>query len=276
MDAAIEPDALLLLSPVEYFSRFIESGIRPDGRTPTQGRAPNIVRGNVPTACGSAAARFGGTVVLAGVCAEAQVATEQGEPVKGALLARFEYATVCGARQRFVQSAEAVEQLLQKALDASGAVPAAALEIDGNRAAWRLTLQVYCLGFDGNVFDAALAAACAALQDAKLPAMSFDTNLGKWVPDESSVPTRLGLGDCPMAVSFARVQGAMLLDPSAAEELVAESSFTVVVDRLMQACLVVKPGGVPVDGDWLQKEAAVIEQRSVVLSSQLHLLDSSS
>lgn len=62
----LQADAFKRLYPDQYFQRFVEQGIRPDGRTLTVCRAASIGVHSVAQADGSALVKLGSTSVLAG------------------------------------------------------------------------------------------------------------------------------------------------------------------------------------------------------------------
>ena len=61
------PEAFKKLYPEQYYKKFIESGIRPDGRTFGRGRPATIGLDAVSTADSSALIKIGSTTVLAGI-----------------------------------------------------------------------------------------------------------------------------------------------------------------------------------------------------------------
>jgi exosome complex component RRP43 len=58
------------IKPDEYFRRFIEENVRPDGRALHTFRPTSIRQGAITTANGSAMIRIGGTTVVCGIKAE--------------------------------------------------------------------------------------------------------------------------------------------------------------------------------------------------------------
>lgn len=58
------------IKPDEYFRRFIEENVRPDGRSLHAFRPTSIRQGAISTANGSAMVRIGGTTVICGIKAE--------------------------------------------------------------------------------------------------------------------------------------------------------------------------------------------------------------
>lgn len=70
---SLGPEAFKKLYPEQYYKRFIESGIRPDGRTFGRARPATIGLGAVSTADSSALVKIGSTTVLAGIKLEVKM-----------------------------------------------------------------------------------------------------------------------------------------------------------------------------------------------------------
>lgn len=261
--AGMPPEAMAKLSPADYYARFLEAGIRPDGRALDQPRAASLALGAVRSAAGSASARVGGTFALAGVTCE-PLLLAAGAADEGELLVRFEAPAISGLRARALSApgaasvAAGVEAQLQAALARTRVLPPSALTICARRAAWRLTVDVYCLDYAGNVADAAHLAALAALAHTRLPPAHFDAKAGRVLlgveaeaaaADGGGAPhgrPRLELLSRPVPLSFARVLGRTLADPSDAEEALADGGLlTVLVDEAARVAAVHKPGGAP-------------------------------
>jgi exosome complex component RRP43 len=63
----LDPDAFKKLYPESFYQKFIESGIRPDGRVFGRARPTTIGLGAVETADSSALVKIGSTTVLAAI-----------------------------------------------------------------------------------------------------------------------------------------------------------------------------------------------------------------
>lgn len=282
----MSPEAMARLSPAEYFARFLEAGIRPDGRRLDQPRAASLALGSIRSAAGSASARVGSTFVLAGVTCE-PVLLGAGADDEGELLICFDAPSISGLRARApggapigASPAAGLEAQLQANLARSRLLAPGALTIAARRAAWRLTLDVYCLDYGGNLVDAAHLAALGALAHTRLPAAHFDAQAGRvllgaeataaaaaeaeaaMVNPSSAQPAapgaaagalaggaRLALVRRPVPLSFARVLGHTLADPSEEEESLSDGKpsvlVTVLVDEQRRVAAVHKPGGAP-------------------------------
>lgn len=67
MVATVEGEAFARLYPRDYFSKFVEKNVRPDGRTLDEERPLNITMDVVSTANSSAMVRAGRSTAVAGV-----------------------------------------------------------------------------------------------------------------------------------------------------------------------------------------------------------------
>ncbi|KAJ1640218.1 hypothetical protein T492DRAFT_930270 [Pavlovales sp. CCMP2436] len=155
--------------------------------------------------------------------------------------------------------AEIVEAFLQRQLERKVLLPPGALTIAPGKAAWRLSLAVYCLNYDGGLADAAVLAALGALAHTQLPPASYDAKSGRVLVGteagaadgpQASPGGRLTLIARPVPLSFARMHERTLADPSAEEEALSEARLFVLVDESGALRAVLKPGGMPLaDGE---------------------------
>ena len=162
--------------PEDYYQRFIAQGIRPDGRTLGGCRALSVSAGHVSTAVGSALARCGRTSAVAAVTLQVGTPLEA-TPGCGDIDVQVHLGPLCDAGRFAVgrppAEAVALGALLKRVLCGSGgAFDTEQLGITRGRSAWQLHLDVVVLGHDGAVADVAMAAACAALHDTKLPELA--------------------------------------------------------------------------------------------------------
>lgn len=185
--------ALAAVHPRAYYTRFATKGVRPDGRATHTCRRVTLALGTVGTADGSATIRLGsGTSVVAAVTASVL-------PLAGSAAAALA-ADSGSSSSASASSSVTVEVMLPPLASpkfrARGGGPAAALElrrgpaiareieriiascslldpsqlvIEPSIAGWRLTIDVVATSADGNVEDASIMAAAAALAFTTLP-----------------------------------------------------------------------------------------------------------
>ncbi|KAI8874060.1 ribosomal protein S5 domain 2-like protein, partial [Ramicandelaber brevisporus] len=182
--------------PTEFYDRFVSSsGIRPDGRSPTEFRPTSIKRSNnsnssnsnesssvISNTLGSAVIRLGGTTVMCGIKGEA-AEPRVGQPNRGYLVPNVEMNATCSASFKGgppSETAQVVSQYISQILSDEETGP---LVIESGKIVWCLYIDIVVVAYDGNVLDAALLAALAALADVRLPPATIDEKLGATVCD---------------------------------------------------------------------------------------------
>ena len=105
---------------------------------------------------------------------------------------------------------------------------------------WVLYIDIFFISFDGNPFDAAWAAALAALRDTKLPRAHYDSDKEMIICTRKD-PQSLTISGMPVACTAAVFTGKetdrpsdgkfwLLVDPDRLEESLCDENVTVVVD----------------------------------------------
>mmetsp|Transcript_47207 Transcript_47207/g.100747 ORF Transcript_47207/g.100747 Transcript_47207/m.100747 type:complete len:259 (-) Transcript_47207:309-1085(-) len=191
--------------------------------------------------------------------AEAVVPAES-EPSRGYIVVSLEMAatsavaTQSGARgggavARLDREQAASLELLQRT--ASGElVDPEALCIEQGRAVWCCRCDVYVLEHDGNVLDAAMLAMVCALQDVRLPRVRLDDadkagSVRLLLEQERAIPLLISR---PLySISFGVVSTYLLLDPTADEEALSTTVFSLILGADGAFASLHKPGGAPVD-----------------------------
>jgi exosome complex component RRP43 len=110
---------------------------------------------------------------------------------------------------------------------------------------WYLYVDLYCLDYDGNVFDACLVALLAALANVRLPtARVVPKDEGFTVVTSGTAKIRLPIRHFPIPLSFAIFDEVYVLaDPTAEEESLSGSTFTIIYNDKKEICSILKPGG---------------------------------
>ena len=230
----LQADAFKKLYPREFFAKFTDDGIRPDGRPVGRCRPTTIGLDVVSTADGSALVKIGSTTALAGVKLEVMRPTED-QPQQGKIEAHVEMSAMASPSQRpgrFAEDAVSAEQRIKSCLEASCAVHLEDLCIDTGKAAWCAYLDIYILNAAGSLLDTALLAAMAALASTRLPHVVMNEQ-GKVVsaPTEKQTSSaRLNLHSLPVAVSSGTFQDKLIVDPTADEEALLDNSIVIIVD----------------------------------------------
>jgi exosome complex component RRP45 len=190
-------------------------------------------------------------------------------------------------RERAAASAE-LARLLERALRDSGAVDLEALCVSPGAAVWRLRVEVHALADGGNLVDAAALAAAAGLAAFRRPDARAGAG-GTVRLRRGAPPLALALHHCPVAVTLglfaapaarAREAGAgapapadfadaVVADPSALEERVADGSLTLIMNAHRELCGVHKLGGCPLAPAVLAAAVAAAGERAQALVAVL-------
>lgn len=229
-------DAVLFerFHPEEFHRRFLEDGVRPDGRGPHDRRAARLHRSVIAAAHGSAAIRLGQSAAVAGVRAEVLQATPEQSAKVNHISASVELPPFCSAAFREKSRTLGVSTFLSNALadvlGSSDVLDPLQLCIREGELEWVLHVNVVCLNHDGNAFDLCLLAALAALEDTRLPALVEDPapapgGVRRLVEAPVGISPlvfearQVALASRPLPVTFAQLPGGLwVLDPCAAEE----------------------------------------------------------
>ncbi|MGI0053946.1 MAG: exosome complex protein Rrp42, partial [Thermoplasmata archaeon] len=200
------------------------SGRRLDGRRPEDYRPVSIEFGFVTSADGSALARIGQTAVVSGV------KLEPGKPFPdtpnaGVLTTNAELIPLSSPtfepgppHPRAIE----VSRVVDRAIRASEAVDLKRLCVTPGEKCWTCFVDIHVLDHSGNLIDACMLAAVAALSRAVRPDARF--GLGTDTP--------LAIGHLPTETTFCRLGDTLVVDPTFEEESAAQGRLTIATDEL--------------------------------------------
>eukprot|EP01116_Phalansterium_solitarium_P016804 TRINITY_DN3983_c0_g1_i2.p1 TRINITY_DN3983_c0_g1~~TRINITY_DN3983_c0_g1_i2.p1 ORF type:complete len:321 (-),score=23.88 TRINITY_DN3983_c0_g1_i2:12-905(-) len=251
--------------PSEFYRKFLVHNVRPDGRSLSSVRQTTVSCGSISTADGSSFVKLGQTAMVAGVKAEVGAPTAK-SPV-GQIVVNVELLPICSAQFRAGKPAEQAQVLgefLNDLVCSTLKNPFQHATIgpqgSGARLVWYLYVDIYCLNYDGNIYDASLLALIAALKNVRLPAVDISQDGTAFVKPDHAMAS-LDISDYPVALTFGTVDEHILADPTGDEELLLHGSFTVVYGSKGGLCSVVKPGGAAVSSESLQQCMHQCKQR---------------
>jgi len=209
----------------------LSRGVRLDGRRLDEVRNIEIVPGYIERAEGSALVKLGQTVVLAGIKTDI-VAPFPDTPNEGVLVVHAEFVPL--ASPTFEpgppdENAIELARVIDRSLREIKAVALDKLVLEPGKHVWRVFLDIYVLNHDGNLFDASMLAAIAALLSARLPA-AVKTENGYQV-DRSKYTMMLPVNHRVVTVTIAKVAGKLIVDPTYEEEQVADTRMVVAVSE---------------------------------------------
>jgi exosome complex component RRP42 len=237
----------------------LAKGRRIDERKLTDYRDLRIETGLIQKANGSAMVNLGKTKVLTGI------KVELGEPFpdtpnQGVLTVNAELVPFASpAFEPGPPSEGAIElaRVVDRGIRESKAIGLEALCVKPKKHVIVVFVDVYVLDHDGNLIDAASISALSALLTSKMKRYEMD---GEEVhTGDELVP--LPVKNEPVAITTAKIEGNMILDPCLEEELVMSSRLTVTTDQDGNICAMQKGGlGIFTDQEVRQAVRTAIEK----------------
>jgi exosome complex component RRP42 len=207
----------------DHLFNLILKGEREDGRAFDEFREISIETDVIGTADGSARVKLGTTELLVGV------KIQPGEPFpdtpdKGVLITNTELVPLASPdyeagppREGAIEIARVVDRGIRE----SKSLDLEKLCITAGEKVWIIFIDIHVLNNDGNILDAASMGGIAALLTAKLPMSQYGMG------DDIPLPVR----DIPVAVTVIEFGGALLLDPSLAEGVIASTSLITITNN---------------------------------------------
>ncbi len=222
-------------------SELLGHGKRLDGRGLLDYREMKVETGLIAKASGSAQVSIGKTKVLAGV------KIELGEPFpdtpeEGVLTVNVELLPLAsptfepGPPNEF---AIELARVADRGLRESKAIDLKKLCIVPGRKVQVVFVDIYILDHDGNLFDASALASIAALIDVKMPAYRVQED-GQVKAEGGYAP--LPILNCPIAVTMAKMDGKLIVDPSLEEGTVMDVQVTMAIGVGGEVCAIQKRG----------------------------------
>ena len=143
-------------------------------------------------------------------------------------------------------------RILERTLLNGGAIDAEALCVQSGKWVWRLHVDVTVLDHGGNLVDACILSAVAALRHFRKPEVEIQLSGGpKIMHSDEREPTPLPLHHTPLTITFALYSDpsgksttvSALIDPSHREELVMDGTATFSFNKYGEMCSLDFPGG---------------------------------
>ncbi len=195
-------------------------------------RGISIKTNVVPNAEGSALVSIGSTQVLAGV--KLDVGQPYADtPNEGVLIVNAEFLPAASPTfepgppdENAIELARVIDRSLREpkvvALDKLAIVP--------GKKVWIVWVDIYVMDHDGNLLDASMLAAMAALASARIPrVVSVDPNTGDVKIDRETREDRLPINKYVCTVTVAKIGSYLVVDPNLEEEAVASARLAISV-----------------------------------------------
>ncbi|MBS7615373.1 exosome complex protein Rrp42 [Candidatus Bathyarchaeota archaeon] len=224
----------------QQIAQLIADGKRLDGRGPKDYRPIQIESGIIGKAEGSARVRLGKTEVMVGV------KIDIGEPFsdrpnEGVLTTNAEFVPLASPEfEAGPPGEESMElaRVVDRGIRESKAIELEKLCIIPGKKVFVIFVDVYVLNHDGNLIDASTLASIAALMNTKIFKYEIKDGEVEKKPGFSPLPLR----DVPISVTFASINGILVVDPWLDEEEVMDARLTIAFSKDGRICAIQKGG----------------------------------
>ena len=238
----------------------VSKGRRIDERTLEAYRPLQIEIGLIEKANGSAQVYLGKSKVLAGI------KVETGEPFpdtpeEGVLTVNAELVPLASPSFEAGPPSEAAIELsrvVDRGIRESKAIDLKSLVIQKGKKVQVVYVDIYVLDHDGNLIDAASMAALAALVNSKVHKIEMK---GDEVVVKGAAHS-LPLNNHPVAVTFAKIDKTIVVDPCLEEEQVMNARLTVTIDKNGDICAMQKGGLYGFTPDEVKKAVRLAVQKA--------------
>jgi len=256
-------EAFQKIHPLEFYRKFLERSVRPDGRSLTDIRKTTLSVGSITTCSGSSFVKIGNTSVVCGVRAEV------GEPPSinqtgivsnqsknhSYIFVNVELGPICSnafssskPSEKAMSLATQLNTLINR-LD----IPTTDFYFDNEgKARWYLYVDIYCLDFDGNITDASIIAMLAALKNVKLQ-QGIIVEPNQYFKDSEQPIRKLSIQDYFIPLSFSVIDDYILSDPCLEEEKLSSGQITITFNENQEICLLLFSGITGISDDHLKK-----------------------
>jgi exosome complex component RRP42 len=224
----------------KQIAQLIEKGKRLDGRGLNDYREIKVEQGIIERAEGSARVLLGKTEVMAGV------KIEMGQPFpdtpnEGVLTVNAELVPLASPifepgppDENSIELARIVDRGVRE----SKAIDVEKLCIEPGKKVFVIFADIYVLNHDGNLIDASALAALGALLNTKM----FNYEIEEGQVKIKSEYTQLPIRKHPIAVTFAKINEKLVVDPWLEEEQIMDARLTMTIDDDGNICAVQKGG----------------------------------
>jgi len=234
------PPPIVVRVKKKRIAELVSTGKRLDGRGVTDYREIQVEVGVIERAEGSARVRLGKTEVMAGI------KIETGQPFpdvpnQGVLTVNAELVPLASPTfEPGPPNENAVElaRVVDRGIRESKAIELEKLCVEPGKKVFIVFIDVYVLNHDGNLIDASAMAALAALLNTKMFNYELEGGEIEIKPGYTPLPIR----NHPIAVTFAKINDTLIVDPWLEEEQVMDARLTMTLDKNGKICAIQKGG----------------------------------
>jgi len=232
--------AMVVRVKQKRIAELIAHGKRLDGRGLNEYRDIQLEVGIIERAEGSARILLGKTEVLVGVKIEAgepfpDVPNEGVQTVNAELVPLASPTFEPGPPD---ENSIELARIVDRGIRESKAIALEKLCITPQKKVFVVFIDVYVLNHDGNLIDASAMAALAALLNTKM--FKYEVKNGEIQVKPGY--TQLPVVNYPIAVTFAKINDKIVVDPWLEEEQVMDARITITMDKDSKVCAVQKGG----------------------------------
>jgi len=229
------------MSENNYLNELMKNNYRDDGRKLDEYREIEIETNVVGQANGSTRVKIGKTEVIAGV--KFGTGTPYPDtPNEGMFMVNMELHPMANPDYSHgPPSPEAIEisRVIDRAIRESKTVNFEDLCIREGELAWSLSVDIYPINADGNLFDAGVIAALLAIKNAKFPEIDEETDK---VLHDTRTDKGLTLQNIPAMVTIAKIGDNLIVDPSYDEEKIMDARIHIATIDNGNICAMQKGG----------------------------------
>ena len=241
-------------------AQLISGGKRLDGRELTDYREVKVESGFIERAEGSARVRLGKTEVLVGVKIETG-APFPDTPNEGVLTVSAELVPLASPSfepgppdENSIELARVVDRGIRE----SKAIAVEELCIEPGKKVFIIFVDVYVLNHDGNLIDASSLAALAALLNTKM--FNYEIKDGEVKIKPGYKP--LSIRNYPIAVTVAKINDKLVVDPWLEEEQVMDARLTMTIEKDGNICAIQKGGYGYFTPDQVIEASKIVRQKA--------------
>ncbi len=247
----------------QQIAQLMSQGKRLDGRELNDYREIQVEMGIIEKAEGSARVLLGKTEVLVGVKIEVGKPFPD-TPNEGVLTVNVELVPLASPtfepgppREGAIELARVVDRGVRE----SKAIEIAKLCLEPGKKVLVVFIDVYVLNHDGNLIDASAIAALAALLNAKMHNYEIEEGEVKIKPGYTPLPIR----NYPVAVTFAKINGKLAVDPWLEEEQVMDARLTMTIEKDGKICAIQKGESVYYTKEEILEVARMAKEKASVI-----------
>jgi exosome complex component RRP42 len=247
----------------QQIAQLIADGKRLDGRGLYDYRPIQIESGIIEKAEGSARVRLGKTEIMVGI------KIDLGEPFsdrpnEGVLTTNAEFVPLASPEfEAGPPGEESMElaRVVDRGIRESKTIDLEKLCVIPGKKVFVIFVDVYVLNHDGNLIDASALASIAALINTKI----FKYELKNGEVEKKHGFTPLPLKDIPTSVTFASINGKLIVDPWLDEEEVMDARLTMAFSKEGKICAIQKGGVGTLSPQQIAEATNIAKEKSIEL-----------